>query len=198
LSFLYFMARGEGLEPVVAQQVEHLMEFYRSALGTNSPDATITAPHQLVLIEKLLVNIAPALLSVFWMLFTLLNGALAQGMLTRVGHNMRPAPALTDIELPRWLIGGFMASFLIGMTLAGPLGYLGANLGSILAVPVFLSGLGVAHIAAGKTKFRFGILFMLYSVLIISRWSSMAMIILGLIDHFTRLKARMRGGSTSV
>lgn len=210
LTFLYFLARGEGLQPVVAQQVEYLMEFYREALGVAGPDgptgtapgmdsnAATMAPHQLVLIEKLLTNIAPALLSIFWMLFILLNGALAQGMLSRVGHNMRPTPEMAEIELPRWLIGGFTACFLIGITLSGSLGYLGANLGAILAVPLFLSGLGVAHAAAHKTKYRFGILFMLYTVLMISRWGSLAMIILGLIDHFARLKARMRGGSSPV
>ena len=72
------------------------------------------------------------------------------------------------------------------------------NTALVLAFPIFLSGLGVAHAAAGRTRYRFGLLFGLYAVLLMTRWAPILMVLVGLVDHFVGLKARLLGRSTSV
>ena len=47
-----------------------------------------------------LVNYLPACFAVSWTLGLLFNGVLAQGLLVRFGHNLRPSPILAKIELP--------------------------------------------------------------------------------------------------
>ena len=198
VSFLYLTATGSGLEAVIAPKIKAIMEVYRSGIGANFPETAALPPNQIALIEKLLVNVAPAMVAVIWMTVMLLNAVVAQAIVTRFGWNMRPAPRLADIELPRWIIVAFAATFLIGITIGGSPGFLASNLSAILAFPVFLSGLGVVHAAAARTRLRYGILSVLYVVLIVSRWASMALVIVGLVDHFTGLKSRLRRGSPSV
>jgi len=82
--------------------------------------------------------------------------------------------------------------FLVG----GDLGFLAATVSGILAFPVFMSGLGVAHALAERTKSPFAILFMTYAMLMIAGYVMMiVMTAVGLIDHFAGLKARIRAGS---
>ena len=143
-------------------------------------------------------RIAPGLLASLWMMLIAVNGVLAQGLLVRRGSALRPSPAMGDVELPRPLVGGFAAALLVGMTIDGPVGFFALNSAVILAFPLLLSGLGVAHLLAAKTRLRVGILFALYLVLAITRWCAVALIVLGLVDHFAELKKRLRGQSHPV
>lgn len=213
LANLYFVGSG-GLEAAVADEVAGVMELYRSLLGAASgdaapggavPDGAIPggapagdARGRLDSAETLLAKGAPAMLAGLWMMLIAVNGALAQGLLSRFGRNLRPAPRLADIDLPRPAVAAFVACLVAGMTLDGAVGYLGFNLAGVLAFPLFLSGLGVAHAAAARTRFRAGVLVAVYGALVLSRWGALALVGLGLIDHFARLKARLRGPSNTV
>ena len=196
--FCYFQIYHDGLEASVTEQVENVIGLYRSILIQNQTSSVVPGSNQLNIAQELLSKVAPALLAIFWIFFTLMNGVLAQFLLGRFGKNLRPTPELGDIQLSRWLIIAFIASLVFSITIDGPLAYLGTNLCGILAFPLFLSGLGVSHVIAEKTKFRFGILIVLYSIITVTRWGSFAMVVLGLIDHFAYIKSRVRGNSTRV
>ncbi len=218
LANLYFVGSG-GLEAAVADEVAGVMELYRSLLGAAPegaapggavPDGAIPegavpggapagdAPAGLDSAGTLLAMGAPAMLAGLWMTLIAVNGALAQGLLSRFGRNLRPAPRLAEIDLPRPMVAAFVACLVAGTTLDGAVGYLGFNLAGVLAFPLFLSGLGVAHAAAARTRFRAGVLVAVYGALLLSRWGALALVGLGLIDHFARLKARLRGRSNTV
>jgi hypothetical protein len=60
-----------------------------------------------------------------------------------------------------------------------------------LAFPILLSGLGVVHIASERTKYKRGILFAIYTVVFMSRWATFILVLIGLLDHFMKIKARI-------
>src|SRR5215469_8548259 len=49
-----------------------------------------------------LATIVPGVVIASWMVMTLINGSLAQGLLMRFGASWRPSPNLAALELPRW------------------------------------------------------------------------------------------------
>jgi len=197
LTFVYTMASGDSLEAMMTRLLEPFILHYRTAYGAAISGTDAATPGQLEVIEKLIIQIAPAMIAIGSMATVLLNGVLAQGVLARFGHHMRPSPRMAEIELPHWLIVCFAASFLLGITIGDSLGYLAMALAGTFAFPLFLSGLGVAHAAADRSKVSFGLLFVIYALLSISRWGTPAAVILGLIDHFAGLKARLRGRSST-
>ena len=192
---VYFQIFADGLEAVVARHVEEWMQVYRSAMGQTGAAVANIDTDRLSLVEIVLSRIAPALVAVIWMLVMVLNGTVAQMALTRMNFHLRMRAEFTNIALPGWLIGTVCLTLLAGITLGSPFGFLGANLAAIFAFPVFLSGLALAHLAAARTRFRFGILFGLYAIILASGWTSLVLVLLGLIDHFMELKKRVSGSS---
>ncbi|MDA0341625.1 MAG: DUF2232 domain-containing protein, partial [Proteobacteria bacterium] len=197
LTFFYTMANGDSLEALMTRLLEPFILHYRAAYGAAITGTDAATPGQLEVIEKLIIQVAPAMIAIGSMATVLLNGVLAQGVLSRFSHNMRPSPRMAEIELPHWLIVCFAASFLLGITIGDSLGYLALALAGTFAFPLFLSGLGVAHAAADRSKVPFGLLFVIYALLSISRWGTPAAVILGLIDHFAFHLFALRGGAST-
>lgn len=195
---VYVSATGGSLEQLIADEIRALMAQYREILGQAGDGTPVADSEQFAFLESLFARIAPGLLASLWMTLTAINGVMAQSLLVRRGSAIRPAPAMGDIELPRRYVVGFAVALLIGMTLDGPLGFIGVNAAVILAFPLLLSGLGVAHVLAARTGLRVVLLFFLYLVLAVTRWGAVVMIAIGLIDHFAGLKKRLRGQSPSV
>ena len=194
---LYVSATGGSLEQVIAAEIHSLMAQYREILG-QAGGGTLADAGQLAFLEAVFARIAPGLLASLWMTLTAINGVIAQSILVRRGSAIRPAAAMADIELPRRFVIAFAVAALFGITLDGLLGFIGVNAAVILAFPLLLSGLGVAHLLAARTGLRVVLLFFLYLVLAATRWGAVAMIVIGLVDHLAGLKKRLRGQSPSV
>src|SRR5215470_16844952 len=97
----------------------------------------------------LLAMIMPGIIAASWMVMTLTNGSLAQGLLTRFGVGWRPSPALAAVELPVW----FLVLLLLAATatgLGGMMRFVGINVIIVLAVPFCLAGLAVLHTIARR------------------------------------------------
>jgi hypothetical protein len=198
VAFAYGAANGEGLREMVASHMEPFLQLQRSeigakVLGLNTPPSA----EQMAMIDDLIVQVVPMTIALVGMVTSLLNALFAQGLLTRLGHNIRPAPKMSEIELPRWLIASLAICLLVHFMIGGNVGFLAVTTAGILSFPIFLSGLGVAHAVAERTMSPFIILFMTYAMLIIAGAVMMVvMTTVGLIDHFAGLKARFRAGST--
>lgn len=65
------------------------------------------------------------------------NGALAQALLVRFGHNRRPTPRVSDIELPRWALAPVAAALGLAILTDGTAGHFGSNLSLVLCLPFF-------------------------------------------------------------
>jgi len=197
LAFGYGLVTGEGFKDLVANQMEPMLQVIRSAPSETIPGlAEKPSAEQMAAIETLIVQLVPVTIALVGMFTSLANGLLAQSLLTRFGHNVRPAPRMSEIELPLWLIATMAGCLLVHFLVGGNIGFLAITIAGILAFPIFMSGLGVAHALAERTKSPFAILFMTYAMLMIAGYVMMIMMTaLGLIDHFAGLKARFRAGS---
>lgn len=184
---------SDGLESLVREEVEAIFEI----LGPGLSEIMPYRPEQLEAIKSATVASFPGALGVQWALMILVNGVLAQGVLTRFARNLRPSPAMKDMRLPKWAPYPFAIALLAASFLGGGLGYVGWNAVPVLALPFFLSGLGVAHAAISLTPMPTVFLIALYVLLGITHWAWIAAVLAGLVDHWADLKRRLARRNSS-
>lgn len=124
-----------------------------------------------------------------WLLITLVDTVLAQNLLARAGKSLRPTPAYSQIELPRWLEFAFLIA-IIAAFLPGTLGMLGRNASPLLSTPFFLLGLAVIHTLSRRIAARGAVLVALYFLLALVSWLSAVVVLVGLVEQWTSLRQR--------
>ena len=124
-----------------------------------------------------------------WLLITLVDTVLAQNLLARAGKSLRPTPAYSRIELPRWLEFAFLIAILAAF-LPGTLGMLGRNASPLLSTPFFLLGLAVIHTLSRRIAARGAVLVALYFLLALVSWLSAVVVLVGLVEQWTSLRQR--------
>ncbi|MBS0271732.1 MAG: DUF2232 domain-containing protein [Proteobacteria bacterium] len=144
--------------------------------------------------ESLLNTIFPFLPGFFsfsWTLMMLINAALAQGLLIRFNHNLRPSPSLVGLKTPKSFLLLLFLSLLLSMIGIGSLALLGKNAVLILLVPFFLVGLGVIHEWIHKMPFVTAGLTLFYALMFLFIWPIFGVILIGIlkpwIEKFTSL-----------
>jgi hypothetical protein len=128
-----------------------------------------------------LATIMPGVVIASWMVMTLINGILAQGLLMRFGASWRPSPNLAALELPRW----FPVLLLLAATataLGGVMRFVGVNVIIILTVPFCLAGLAVIHTIACRFTRPAVPLVGVYVLAGVFGWPLLLVIFLGLLD----------------
>jgi hypothetical protein len=142
-------------------------------------------------LARLLAMIMPGVVVVSWMVMTLTNGSIAQGLLTRFGVGWRPSPALGAVELPGW----FLVLLLLAATATGFRGtmrFVGVNVIIILTVPFCLAGLAVLHTIAHRFSRPTVPLVGAYVLIGLFGWPLLVVIFLGLLDTSLRLRRHIR------
>ena len=140
-------------------------------------------------ILSIIVIALPAVVVFFWSLLTLGTMWIAQVILVRSGHTLRPTPDLTQIELPTFLIGLFAAALLLSLV-PGPAAQLGGAIMIALLVPYFLLGLAVIHAISRAWTARIIILGVFYILLIFAGWLVIPISLIGLLEPWVGLRAR--------
>jgi uncharacterized protein YybS (DUF2232 family) len=138
-----------------------------------------------------LAMIMPGVVIASWMVMTLTNGTLAQGLLTRFGASWRPSPALAALELPGW----FPVLLLLAATataLGGVMRFLGVNAIIILSVPFCLAGLAVLHAIAHRFSRPAVPLVGVYILAGLLGWPLVLVSVLGLLDTSFGLRRHIR------
>ncbi len=137
-------------------------------------------------------SVFPGVVAASWMTMMAVNGVLAQGLLTGMGRNLRPAPPIATLMLPAWTLYAFGLAVAVAIVAGGGVGYMARNLAIALAVPFFFQGLAVVHALLNRwTAWRFS-LFVFYLVLIVLGWPVVFVTAIGLAEPF--LKVRLRYG----
>jgi hypothetical protein len=139
----------------------------------------------------LLAMIMPGIIVASWMVMTLTNGSLAQGLLTRFGVGWRPSPALAALELPKW----FLVLLLLAATatgLGGMIRFVGINVIIVLTVPFCLAGLAVLHTIARRFSRPAVPLVGVYVLTGLLGWPLLVVIFLGLLDTSLGLRRHIR------
>ena len=142
------------------------------------------------------VGILPGLGGATWLLITAGNAALAQALLQRFGHNLRPGPELAALALPPWLTLAVAASAALGLLFGGRIGFASRNFCFVLAVPYFFGGLACLHVLARRWSGGSRLIVLYYAVLasaivVLSWLAIMAIAGLGLIDQVAGLRQRL-------
>jgi len=126
-----------------------------------------------------------------WLMVIAANGILAQGVLGRFGRNLRPAPDITQLDLPTWLGLALAAAVLVAWLAPGDVGFLALSLAIVLVVPFFFAGLAVVHAACRHRGSRAIMLIIFYLILVLFFWPATLVAGLGLLDQTIGLRRRL-------
>jgi len=136
-------------------------------------------------------TVVPGIIVISWMVMIAANGALAQGLLKRIGRNQRPGPDIAGIELPEWILVAAAAAALFGYFLPDPLGFFGKNALAILLLPFVVLGLAVIHTVARHFKAGIFMLAIVYILLILFSPLVVTLALLGVLDQLLGLRRRI-------
>lgn len=129
----------------------------------------------------LLAMIMPGVIAASWMVMTVTNGTLAQGLLVRFGASWRPSPDLAALSLPFWV-----PAILVLAAAATAFGetarFFGINVMIALAVPFCLAGFAVLHALARRLPRPAVLLVGFYVLAGLFGWPLLLAIVLGLLD----------------
>jgi Predicted membrane protein (DUF2232) len=133
--------------------------------------------------------ILPGIIATSWIVMTVTNGSLAQGLLARFGANWRPSPDLAALSLPMWIT--LLLAVAAGASgIGGTARFLGVNVMIVLAVPFCLAGLAVLHAVARRFARPAIPLVTFYVLAGVFGWPLLLVAVLGLLDSPLGLRRR--------
>jgi hypothetical protein len=144
---------------------------------------------------SILVPLFPGFAGASWVVMTVLNAILAQGILARQGKALRPTPAFTTLAMPDWASWGLLgAAGLVvaasGMDLA-ELRYAGRNIALVMMVPFFFLGLAVVHSMARQTLNGTMLLAAFYLLVLVFDGAKLLVAGIGVVEHWVGLRRRI-------
>lgn len=179
------LSRGEGLSILISDNLEQLLQAM----------APQWDPGQRAEIVAIMVPMFPGAIGASWLVMTIVNATLAQGILVRWSTPIRPTPSYSGLQLPQWISWPLIAAALLALLGSGEMEYTGRNLAMILAVPFFFLGLAVIHTWAQRTPYTGPALVAFYLVLILSGWAALIVAGIGVFELWSGLRRLMGGAS---
>lgn len=162
-------AEGEGIEVAV-----------RGLLGTVVSEGMPQVPEDAG--RRLAEGLAPffvGMSAASWVTMMTVNGALAQGLLARMGRALRPSPRWSAMALPDWISWLLVGAAAVALVAGGDAGYIAFNLVLVFAVPFFFLGLAVVHSLVPRRPARVAVLAAFYCVLAVA-FVLMAIVVAGI------------------
>jgi hypothetical protein len=181
IAYLVFMGAENGVRGATETYLRNVLGALR---GVQADTAAID---QLI---STMAIVFPAVAAASWILMIVVNGVMAHKFLTASGNNLRPMPVYSETEGPVWpaaviAFGALMTIF------GGNAGFFGINLMMIGAIPFFFIGLAVLHSISAAWPGRLLLLIGAYLFLVLLVWPAAIVALLGLIEHWVRLRERM-------
>ena len=177
------MGGAEGLSVLVSTNLENLLQAM----------APQWEPDHLARMVGIMTPMFPGAIGVSWIIMTIVNATLAQGLMVKWGSAQRPSPAYIDLELPQWISWPMIAAALLALMGSGEMEYTGRNLAMILAVPFFFLGLAVVHTWARRKAHTTMMLVAFYLILVMSGWATLFVTGIGIIELWNGLRRYMDG-----
>jgi Predicted membrane protein (DUF2232) len=137
-----------------------------------------------------LAMIMPGIVAISWMVMTVSNGMLAQGLLARFGWSWRPSPDLAALSLPLW-VPAILLVAAAATALSGIARFLGINVLIALSVPFCLAGLAVLHAMARRLPRPAVLLAGFYVLAGLFGWPLLIAMFLGLLDSAVGVRRRL-------
>lgn len=137
-----------------------------------------------------LTPLFPAITALSWLVMVIINAALAQSLLTRMGKNQRAAIDYAQTAIPEWYYWVFVAAAAASLVASGSVEYLTRNLAIIFAAPFLFVGLSVFHSLSRRVSAPGMALTALYVFLILFSWAGVFVAGLGFLEPWARLRER--------
>ena len=134
----------------------------------------------------------PAMVLTSWQIMVIINGLLAQGVLSRFGANMRPGVPFSEIWLPPWL-SILLPAALLGAFLPGDMGLWFTNAAIVAVLPFVFLGLSVIHAISSRWPARMFFLICVYFGLFVVGWPAAIIAAIGVLEPWIRLRQRFAG-----
>ena len=177
LGVIWFSNQDGGLAGVIERSLTELL----SVLGTEVAQSTSESLGRYLFI-------VPGLMGVSWVIMIVLNGALAQWLLSRSGRNLRPSPTFGEINLPTWLSYMLGMSALLAFWGEGVLAFAGGSMVMILMTPYFFQGVGVVHQWSRRSASSNLILVAFYLLIVVLQWPILLVVGLGVADQWVNFR----------
>jgi hypothetical protein len=182
---------GIGVALIVMGGPENLQAELRNVVATTldrlaEPSAI---PDRAALADAVAL-VVPGVVAASWMVMTVINGVLAQGLVARFSANWRPSPELVRLALPVWLSIALSVATAASF-IAGTPRFLAVNTMIVLLVPFGLAGLAVLHAAARRLSHPTALLIGFYVFAGLFGWPLLAAALLGLFETWLRLRRRL-------
>lgn len=133
-----------------------------------------------------------------WVLMTALNAVIAQGILVKMGKNIRPTPKFSMMTLPNWLSLPLIGVAILSLITQGDVRYIAQSIIIVLATPYFLLGLSVAHWAVRRISFGGAVLAGFYLMMVLSGWAMIVIAGVGMIEQWAGIRNKFNQNSTNV
>lgn len=132
----------------------------------------------------------PGVVGAVWLLALSVSTALAFAILRRHAALDRPVPRMASLRMPVWAPVLAAAAALAWLWGEGDVAYLARNALLIIAVPIFLVGVGTFHAIAARTTIRPVVLAVFYGFLIVFPPLAALVALVGVADQFLELRRR--------
>ncbi|MSP87679.1 MAG: DUF2232 domain-containing protein [Alphaproteobacteria bacterium] len=136
-------------------------------------------------------TVVPGIIVISWMVMIAVNGALAQGLLARFGHNRRPRVDIATLELPEWLLLAAAFTALAAWFASDAVGFFARNGLAILMLPFLVLGLAVIHAFARQIKGGGFALGVVYLLLVLFSPLLVTIALLGVLDQLLGIRRRL-------
>jgi hypothetical protein len=163
-----------------------LHDHFVDAIMKNRPEL---APQAETLFNGM-IKFLPSIVGCVFILLTVISVFVGQTMLVQQKWNLRPSFRINDMYVPRWLVIVLALAVLTGVVAAAPYDYIGANLGMMLSIPFFFTGLSVVHSLAPLTGWPIVTLVVFYILLMAVIWLSLLVMLVGISDQWIHFRQR--------
>lgn len=144
----------------------------------------------------MLTPLFPGAVAASWVIMTVINGVMAQGLVVRMDKNIRSRPAYTAIDLPHWLSWPLVGAAVVALIGSGEWEYVGRNAAMVFATPYFLLGLAVVHSLAHRVTYTGPLLVVFYLVIVVSLWATLVIAGIGVVEQWIGLRDRTQTPSS--
>lgn len=181
LGLAFFVTGADSIAQIVR-------DFLSSMINSIAPSLKTEQMAEMV---DFITNFFPAMTLVSWILMTMINAILAQGVLAKSGRALRPSPKYGEMTLPDLTSWALIACAVITVLSSGDIEYVARNLTMVMGLAFFVLGLSVVHKAVRMTRFSGVLLGAFYSLLLLSIWVALPVIGLGLIEQWIGLRGKI-------
>ncbi|MDG2204640.1 MAG: DUF2232 domain-containing protein [Alphaproteobacteria bacterium] len=138
----------------------------------------------------MLTPLFPGAVAASWVIMTVVNSVMAQGLVVRMKNGIRPRPQYSAIDLPHWLSWPLVVAAAVALAGSGEWKYVGRNAVMVFATPYFLLGLAVVHSLARRVSYTGPLLVVFYLVIVVSLWATLVVAGIGVVEQWYGLRGR--------